>query len=131
MPKTARVLAVARHLPASPAAVWDAFIDTSVWPRWGPSLRQASLEHEGTRLRPGSKGRVQTAIGIWLPFEVTDWEDGRQWSWKVAGVPATVHRVEAVTGGRGVRAVIEVPNWAAVYGPLCWIALGRLGHVAV
>ena len=44
-------------------------------------------------------------------FEVTEFEPGRHWAWKVAGVPATRHQVDAVGGG--ARVSISVPWWSA------------------
>ena len=41
----------------------------------------------------GTRGRVQTTLGLWVPFEITDWEEGRAWAWRVGGIPATGHRV--------------------------------------
>ena len=42
----------------------------------------------GRRLTAGSVGSVQTAAGIRVPFEVSDFVDGWSWSWDVAGVAA-------------------------------------------
>ncbi|MGI8753605.1 MAG: SRPBCC family protein [Acidimicrobiales bacterium] len=124
------MLDVARHLPVPAASVWATLIDTTVWSQWGPSVRGATLDRDGTLLRADSTGRVLTAFGVWLPFRVTDWEPGRRWGWKVAGIPATAHRVEPADGGATSRAVIEIPTWAPFYAPLCWMALGRVGAVA-
>ena len=148
-----RTLDVARNLDVPAEAVWDALVDIRQWPRWGPSVSGASLDSgsgaDGYRIGPGSTGRVRTAVGVSLPFEVTDFDvtdfdvtdfdvtdfdvtdlsGGRRWAWRVAGVAATGHRVEP-TGPRSCRAVIEVPVWAPAYAPLCWVALGRLGRVA-
>ena len=41
------------------------------------------------RIGPGTTGRVQTAIGVWLPFEITRFEPQSYWDWNVAGVGAT------------------------------------------
>jgi uncharacterized protein YndB with AHSA1/START domain len=122
---------VARRLPASPAAVWDALVDTTTWSVWGPSVAGVALDHPGPRIGPGSTGRVRTAVGVWLPFTVTDWEEGRRWAWSIGPVPATGHGVEAVAGAPDrALAVIDVPVWAPAYAPLCWVALGRIGRVA-
>ena len=139
-----RTLDVARELDAPAGAVWAALVDIRQWPRWGPSVRGAELDgadrngagtdaagngDSGHLIGPGSTGRVRTAVGVRLPFEVTDFEPGRRWAWKVAGVAATGHRVEPVGPDR-CRAVIEVPAWAPAYAPLCWVALGRLGRIS-
>jgi len=92
-------------------------------------VRGAVLDGRGTHLGPGSTGRVRTAVGVSLPFVVTDWELGHRWAWRVAGIPATGHRVEPL-GADSCRAVIEVPLWAGAYAALCWVALGRLGAAA-
>ncbi|MDQ2725959.1 MAG: SRPBCC family protein, partial [Actinomycetota bacterium] len=63
-------------------------------------------------------------------FRVTDWQPGHRWGWNVTGIPATAHRVESTDDGATCRAVIEIPAWAPLYGPLCWVALGRVGAVA-
>ena len=133
-----RTLAVARHLDVPAEAVWQALIDVRQWPRWGPSVSGARIDGGsgagGHLIGPGSTGRVRTAVGVSLPFEITDYEvteasGVRRWAWKVAGVAATGHRVEPA-GPHSCRAVIEVPVWAPAYAPLCRVALGRLGRVA-
>jgi hypothetical protein len=120
---------VAAHLDADPAAVWRALTDTEAWPGWGPTVASATVDGGDRVIGPGSTGRVRTAVGISLPFEVTAWDEGRRWAWKVAGVPATGHRVEPVSSG-GCRAVIEVPWWAPAYIPVCRLALARIARMA-
>lgn len=78
-------------------------------------------------MRDGSRGRIRTIGGVWLPFEVGS--DGtRRWTWRVAGVPATGHEVEPV--GDGSRVTFEVPLLAAPYAVVCWVALRRLDAIA-
>ena len=76
----------------------------------------------------GLRGHVTTAVGVRLPFEVTEVVPGQRWSWRVAGVPATDHRVEVV-GGRTV-ATIGIPTWAPFYTPVCRIGLRRIAERA-
>jgi uncharacterized protein YndB with AHSA1/START domain len=125
------VIPLTRRLPASPEAVWDVLIDTEAWPEWGPSVRSVEVSAGTRRIAAGSTGRVGTALGVWLPFEITEWDEGRHWAWKVAGVPATAHGV-APDDGRpgGSRATMDVPNWAPAYLPVCWVALARIGRLA-
>jgi hypothetical protein len=122
------VLPVTRHLAVPPDGVWDALTDLDKWPKWGPSIVAAKLNSGGRRLHDGAVGQVQTPIGAWLTFRVTQWDEGRSWAWSVAHVPATGHRVEPGAEG-GAAATIDVPLWAAPYAPLCWVALGRLGRL--
>ncbi len=103
-------------------AAWELLTDTRAWPRWGPSVR--AVEAADRHIRPGSRGRVQTAPGIWLPWEITRLT-GREWSWRVAGVPATQHRVVALPEKR-CRVELGVPAWAAPYLLVCRAALRRL-----
>ncbi len=124
------MIPVNRRLEAPAAAVWRALTDIRAWPEWGPSVTAARLDGGGHRLRDGSSGRVQTVLGVWVPFRVTEWEEGRRWAWSVAGVPATSHGVEAADGTGASEATIGVPLWAPAYVPLCWVGLGRLERVA-
>jgi hypothetical protein len=82
---------VDRIIEAPAGVAWRILIDTREWPIWGPSVR--AVEAPAQLIGPGMRGRIQTPLGLWLPFEVTRWEPGHAWSWRVAGVDATGHRV--------------------------------------
>jgi hypothetical protein len=117
---------VARELDRSPAAAWDRLVDTGAWPEWGPSV--AAVDCDRRRIAAGTTGRVRVrGLGLWLPFAVRtfawDGERGR-WTWRVARVPATGHRVEPTA--RGCRVAFEVPPAAAPYAVVCRRALARL-----
>ncbi len=116
---------VSRTIAADPAVVWDLLVDLDAWPSWGPSVSGAT---SGGPLGQGSRGTVRTAVGLSLPFEITRFEDGHRWAWKVAGVPATDHRVEAAPGGCTVT--FGVPWWAPGYLPVCALALRRIEELA-
>jgi hypothetical protein len=62
-----------------------------------------------------------------LPFAISTFEPGARWSWRVAGVPATGHRVEPTSDG--CRIVFEVPIVAAPYAAVCRVALRRLARL--
>jgi uncharacterized protein YndB with AHSA1/START domain len=112
----------------APAAVaWRLLTDTEAWPRWGPSIRavDAPTRHIG----PGMRGRVRTALGPWLRFEITRWQPGVRWDWRVAGVPATGHLVEPLGPAR-CRVAFAIPAWAPFYVPVCRVALRRLRELA-
>jgi hypothetical protein len=58
---------------------------------------------------------------------VTHFDPGHRWVWRVAGIPATGHRVEPVAAG--CRVVFEVPLPALGYAAVCRIALGRIARL--
>jgi hypothetical protein len=118
------LFSVSRTLAAPPDEVWRLLVEVENWPRWGPTVSQVRLDHSGGRIHEGSTGMVVPPIGVPLPFRVTDFVEGHRWSWRVAGVPATSHRVEAV--GAGARVTFGVPWWAPAYLAVCELALRRL-----
>ncbi len=121
MPEVSREVAV-----AWPHA-WAAFARYEHWTAWGPSITAVEPAHG--EVRRGDTGRVRTPVGGWIPFRIDDVDPGRRWSWVVAGLPATAHRVEPLGAAR-CRLVFEVPWWAAPYAVVCRVALGRLSAEA-
>jgi hypothetical protein len=69
-------------------------------------------------------------LGIWLPFYITTFEDGRYWDWRVAGLAATGHRVDPL-GSRRCRLSFTVPAWAIGYGIVCRRALTHIDGLLV
>ncbi len=122
------MLTVDREIAAPPSAVWDLLVDLDAWPQWGPTVRGATLDDPYTALALHATGTVQTSLLVALPFVVTEFDPGREWAWKVAGIPATRHRVDPL--GDGARASIAVPVWAAPYLSVCAIALRRIADMA-
>ena len=118
---------VTRDIAAPPGVLWRLLVDTDRWSDWGPTVR--AVELDAPCLSSGSRGRVQTAVGLWVPFEITRFEEGRAWSWKVGGVPATEHTVEAVNE-LNCRVAFGAPWVATPYLAVCLIALGRLDRLA-
>ena len=117
---------VDRLINASPAAVWSVLVDLDAWPQWGPTVSGAELL-DGDELGLGERGKVWTPVGVALPFTITEFEPGRRWSWRVAGIPATAHSVEPTD--RGTRASMSVPLWAPAYLAVCAIALQRIDRM--
>ena len=118
------ISSVDRYLAAPPSTVWDVLVDVAAWPQWGPSVRRASLRDGATELSLGTRGDVWTAVGVRMPFVITEFDPGHRWRWTVAGVPATGHQITPVGGGCLVR--FEVPWWATAYLPVCAAALVRI-----
>lgn len=118
------MVTVERRVAADPAAVWAVLVDLDAWPRWGPTVAGGRLDAPHTELGLHVTGTVRTSLQVSVPFLITEFEPGRSWAWRVAGVPATRHRVEPV--GAGTRVSMDVPWWAAPYATVCAIALRRI-----
>jgi hypothetical protein len=116
--------AVDIRVPAT--AAWTLLIDTRRWPEWGPSV--ARVDCNGHRIGPGTTGRIQTAFGPWLSFEITRFTAGQYWHWKVGGIPATGHRVLPI-GHNLCTVVFEVPVLAAPYLYICRMAAQRIKNI--
>lgn len=112
----------------SPAElVWRLLIDFTEWPGWGPSI--SSVSANADLAGPGVTGHVRTIVGVSLPFEITEWDPGRSWSWRVAGIPATGHSVESL-GPDTTRVTFTVPWVAAPYATVLAAGLNRLKRLA-
>jgi len=112
--------------------VWELYTNLQYWPQWGPSVRGAQLT--GGKLNvgavePGATGTVTTVIGVELGFEVTRFEPGTYWAWKVAGFDATEHTVESL-GDTSSRAGFGVGWIASPYLAVGQIALRRIKNMA-
>jgi len=115
-------LAVGRDVAIPPAVAAEALRDTWTWTEWGPAID--GVESSDRHVRNGTTGRVRVG-GAWLPFRVTGC-DARRWDWRIAGLPATGHRVDRYAGDSDrCRVVIEVPLVAVGYVPVCRRALDR------
>ncbi len=121
------MLWVDREVAAPAAVAWALLSGPDRWPEWGPTVRGAELDAD--RLGPGVTGRITTAVGVRLPFEVTRYEEGQRWSWRVLGIPATDHLVEPLGADR-CRVRFGVPVFAAPYALVCRAALGRIEGLA-
>jgi hypothetical protein len=116
-------ISVGKTYTASPHTLWELITDTTQWPRWGPTVNAVRTSER--YIRQGSEGHVLTALGIWLPFVVTDFEHECFWNWKVASVRATGHRLQNVDAG-AVILWFEVPVIAFPYIAICRMALTRI-----
>jgi hypothetical protein len=119
---------VSREVDAPASAAWEVLVDLDRWPRWGPSVRSATLDDGTRRLSAGVTGRVVPVVGPPLRFVVTEFAEGERWSWSVAGVPATSHRVEPVGEDR-CRVAMGIAWPAAPYLAVCGVALGRIDRL--
>ena len=124
-----RRLTVSRVVDAPADAVWRLLVDTTRWPEWGPTV--AAVDSPTRFVADGTRGRLQVAgVGVWVPFTVDAVEESegtRRWTWTVARLPATGHRVDALDGR--CRVTFEVPVLAAGYVPVCRRALDRIARL--
>jgi hypothetical protein len=126
---TGRVIAVSRVVDTPADDVWRLLTDTTRWPDWGPSV--AEVDCPIRFVEAGTSGRLRVAgLGLWVPFRIDaciDEDDEKRWSWTVARIPATGHRVDAL--GEQCRVTFEVPLLAAGYVPVCRRALDRIAEL--
>ncbi len=117
---------IGRFYNASIPFVWDLITDTVQWPQWGPTVRR--VESTDRFIRKGTSGRVLTTIGVWLPFVIVEYKHRCFWSWKVASIKATGHRVRSAET-EGSYLWFEVPIIAAPYILVCEMALNRIENL--
>jgi uncharacterized protein YndB with AHSA1/START domain len=118
-----RRLRASIEVDAPLADVWALLAEFRHWPQWGPTVR--AVDAPGAAVVPGLTGRVQTVVGVWLPFEITSVEPMRSWDWRVAGLAATGHEVTALTPTR-TRVVFTVPVLFAPYVTVLRVGLRRV-----
>ena len=114
---------ISRVVAASSDRAWGLLTDTFTWKVWGPTV--LDVRSSDRYIKKGSHGRVKTALHFWVPFQITDLDSGKYWSWRVFGINATGHRVEPLDES-SCRLVFQVPLWAAPYLVVCKIAVDRI-----
>ena len=114
---------------AAPAEkVWEILCDTQLWPQWGPSVQAVDCPQR--YIAQGVRGRLQTPAGFWVGFEIDRFEPPYYWDWKVAGVPATGHRLTAL-GSDSCELSFEMPAFALLYALVCRRALKNIHRLAM
>ena len=122
-----RTVWVHRDIDAPAERLWDLLTDLESWPEWGPTIRSADLRDQ--QLEAGAVGTITTAIGVEADFEVTAYDEGSRWAWRVVGIPATDHVVRPLDAAR-CRVGFGVPWPAAPYLAVCRVALHRLDRLS-
>ena len=118
---------VSKVISAPLENVWQVLIDTRQWPIWGPSVKSVACSQQ--YISAGLKGKIETAIGIWINFEVTSFEPLSYWHWKVAGILATGHRLKKL-GDISCELIFELPLAAFPYALICRQAVNRIAQLA-
>jgi hypothetical protein len=122
---THRQWIICHQMPLPADVVWRTIIDTSQWPVWGPSV--AEIDCPDRYITAGSRGRVKTVLGLWLPFFICDYQQSRSWSWRVGHLRATGHTVEP-RGDERCLLCFSMPWWAPFYLPVCHLAIKAVGR---
>lgn len=117
---------VSREICSPVSIVWAILTHVEAWPLWGPTVAGATVPSGVIEAR--SRGTVRTIVGPSLPFSITRFEEGREWAWSVAGIPATSHLVRPTPTGCTVT--FTVPWWAPGYLLVCAPALRRIERLA-
>jgi len=117
---------VKRKFAAPAQELWDLLTDTQKWPQWGPSV--VAVQSPERYIKLHTTGKVLTLLGWWAPFTITEFEEGRYWSWRVHGVQATGHRLIQERSDQ-CTVIFEVPPAAAPYVFFCALALDRIAKL--
>ena len=119
---------VNKKIDAPLERVWEILTDTRQWPAWGPSV--LGVDSPQRYICSGLQGRLKTAVGIWVSFEITNCEAPVFWDWKVAGFAATGHRLKKLNEN-SCELNFELPFAAFPYALICRQAANRIARLAL
>lgn len=119
---------VSREYGVPASLIWKILTDTRLWTVWGPSLKR--VECSDRFITVGSRGRLRTVLGIWLPFTIIGFKNMEFWNWRVGGFNATGHQVTSIQPAR-CRLTFTMPWWASPYLVVCIIALQRIKKITL
>jgi hypothetical protein len=119
---------------ADPAVAWSLLSRPARWHEWAPHVR-GGWGLGAPEVREGARGAARLLGVVPVPVAITDVQEGRSWTWRVAGVVDMEHRVDPRVGGCLVTVTIVAPGplqplLAATYGPLVALLVRRLARVA-
>jgi uncharacterized membrane protein len=108
------------QIEAPPERVWAVYTDVERWPDWSPVIRKIErLEDE--RLALGSTARIEAKGGPPSVWTVTEFTDGRSFSWKSSarGVKLMAwHLIEADGAGSKVKLGVRMSGlMATIFAP--------------
>lgn len=94
---------------APPEAVWALLADIEGWPSWTPTVTRVERLDEGPVV-VGSRARITQPRQPTLEWVVTEWDEGRSFTWENRSpgvVGAGVHEVRPAAGGAEVLLAIR------------------------
>jgi len=118
---------VSQVIRAPAANVWEVLINTHQWSTWGPSVKAVSCSQPF--ISAGVKGKIKTVLGTWINFEITSFDPLSYWHWKVAGIPATGHRLKKLDD-ISCELIFELPLIVFPYALICRQAINRIAQLA-
>ena len=119
---------VRRSISSPIEIVWPILVDTQFWPGWGLSI--LSVTPSSQVIHSGMRGQVRTIFGLTLNFEITKYEENKNWDWDVSGLPITSHRVEAPSPEK-TTVIFDLPYVLFPYAIVCLFALRRIAQLAM
>ena len=109
---------------ASPNRVWQVLVDVARWPAWIESI--ISVQRlDGGPLRVGSRVRIRQPRMAALVWEVTDLDEGREFTWQARALGVLTvgrHRLAGQPDG-GTLIVLSVDH----HGPLAGLVSALTG----
>ena len=119
---------VRRSISSPVEIVWPILVDTQFWPEWGLSI--LSVTPNSQVIHCGMRGQIRTIFGLTLNFEITEYEENKNWDWDVLGLPITSHRVEAPSPEK-TTVIFDLPYVLFPYSSECLFALRRIAQIAI
>src|SRR3972149_8090737 len=105
------------HIEAPPADVWAAIVDVETWPAWASQFKHLERLDAGP-LAPRSRVRVRPKGMPEAVWQVTDYEEGRSFTWasslapgvRVIGGPVRAPAGDATDAGFLIAASNNTPG---------------------
>ena len=74
------------HIEATPPDVWKALVDVEAWPAWASQFKRIELL-DAALLGRGSRVRIQPKGMLAATWRVTEYEEGRSFTWESSLAP--------------------------------------------
>lgn len=119
------MFSVEREVPAPPAEVWRLVSDVSRWPEFLPTIDAVELLGESGVVGVGSKFRVRQPGLPSAVYSVTEWHEGRGFTWEArSGGVRTIatHTITALGTGSHVELSID---WKGALAGLIGMVYGK------
>ena len=113
------------HIDAAPAAVWAVLMDVEHWPDWTPTMSKVERIDSGP-FGPASSARVKLVGFPSTLWRVTQFDDGRAFTWAAQSGPRVVATHVVEPDGTGTKLTLGIETSGAlalVFAPLLrWVS---------